>query len=94
MPIWFIFAQFLLLYARNLQDFATMGTKNRDDLQHRLIELNGRFLAEVERGAGWSEVKGILEDMKEIAKHLDHIPATIIDFDNYPMENTRRETGR
>jgi len=59
--------------------------RNRAEEQGKLLELNQRFLAEVESGAGWNDLRGILEEMKEIAKALDHLPATIISFDNYQL---------
>jgi hypothetical protein len=62
--------------------------KDRNEEQLKLLELNQRFLAEVENGAGWKELKAILDDMKEVAKNLDQVPATVISFDNYPLTKT------
>jgi hypothetical protein len=62
--------------------------KDRNEEQLKLLELNQRFLAEVEKGAGWKELKAILDDMKEIAKNLDQVPATVISFDHYPLNKT------
>lgn len=62
--------------------------KERNEEQLKLIELNKRFLQEIERGAGWDDVKGIMEEMKEIARRIDHIPATVISFDDYPLNKT------
>lgn len=62
--------------------------KERSEAQERLRELNKRFLEEIESGRGWEDVHGIMEEMKEIAKSLDHLPAQIVNFDNYPLKNT------
>jgi hypothetical protein len=62
--------------------------KGRTEGQLRLRELNKRFLEEIENGKGWEDVKYILDEMKKIAKHLDHIPATVISFDEYPLNKT------
>jgi hypothetical protein len=62
--------------------------KERSEEQTRLMELNKRFLAEIEAGKGWEDVKHLMEDMKQIAKRLDHLPAQVISFDNYPLNKT------
>jgi hypothetical protein len=66
--------------------------KDRNEEQLKLLKLNQRFLTEVENGAGWKELKAILDDMKEVAKNLDQVPATVISFDNYPLTKTN-ESG-
>jgi hypothetical protein len=71
-----------------------MENRERRKWEVRLRELNERFLAEVESGAGWNDLKDIIEEMKDIAKGLDHIPASVISFDNYPLKNTMSESGR
>jgi hypothetical protein len=62
--------------------------KGRREEQARLLELNKRFLEEIESGKGWSDVKHLIEDMKQIAKRLDHLPAQVVSFDNYPLNKT------
>lgn len=66
----------------------------RTEAQIRLIELNKRFLDEVESGKGWEDVRAIMEEMKEVAKQLDHISATVITMDNYPLENKASESAQ
>jgi hypothetical protein len=63
--------------------------KERTEAQMRLIDLNRQFLAEIEAGKGWAEVKYILEEMKLIAKQLDGMPATVVSFDNYNLDNQK-----
>jgi translation initiation factor 2B subunit (eIF-2B alpha/beta/delta family) len=63
--------------------------KERTEAQLRLIELNRQFLQEVESGKGWNDVKHLMEEMKEVAKQLDHIPATVITMDNHTVNNQR-----
>lgn len=67
--------------------------KARSEEQLKLKELNRRFLDEIENGKGWEDVRGILDEMKKIAKKLDHIPGTVVSFDNYPLDNKLGETG-
>jgi hypothetical protein len=62
--------------------------KERSEEQLKLMALNKRFLEEIERGSGWEDVKNIMEEMKEIARRIDHIPATVISFDDYPLNKT------
>jgi hypothetical protein len=59
--------------------------------QLKLIELNRRFLAEVERGASWEEVRLILDEMRELVRGVD--TATILQFDDFPMNKTGEITG-
>jgi hypothetical protein len=61
--------------------------KERNEEEVRLYDLNKRFLAEVEKGAEWVEVKYIIEEMKEVAKELDHVP--VITMDNPAVNNER-----
>jgi hypothetical protein len=72
-----------------MRDFATMENTERRKWELRLRELNEQFLAEVERGAGWDDLRDIVEEMKSIAKGLDHIPASVISFDSYPQKIIR-----
>ena len=64
-----------------------MERSERRKWELRLKELNERFLSEVDSGAGWNDLKEIVEEMKEIAKGLDHMPASVISFDSYPQAN-------
>jgi hypothetical protein len=65
----------------------------RSDKQDRFIELNKRFMEEVEKGASWSDLRWLIDEMKDIAKNFEHLePAKIIAMSN--MENsspTKRE---
>jgi hypothetical protein len=71
-----------------------MQNTEREALQLQLIELNQKFLAEVERGAGWKELQPLLAKIKLIAKGLDHMPETIVSFNTkYPIENSLGESG-
>jgi hypothetical protein len=69
--------------------------KERTEAQLKLIELNKQFITEIENGKGWSDVKYLLEEMKKIAKELDELPATIISFDDYNLDNQKvSESGK
>lgn len=70
-----------------------MEKNEREWRQLQLIKLNQQFLAEVENGAGWKDLKDVLEQMKEIAKGLDHMPANIVSFNSYPSENKLGESA-
>jgi len=55
----------------------------RTDDQQKFIELNKRFMSEVENGASWSELRWLIEEMKEIAKDFEHFePAKVIAMRN------------
>jgi hypothetical protein len=41
--------------------------------QERFIELNKQFMIEVERGATWSELRWLIEEMKDLAKDFEHM---------------------
>ena len=63
--------------------------KERTLEQLRLIELNKRFLAAVESGADWKEVKLILDDMREAAKEMDRLePAVVLSINDYTLNKT------
>jgi hypothetical protein len=57
--------------------------QDKNDVQSKLFHLNKLFVEEVEKGKGWDELKEIIEEMKVLTKELDHLPATVISFDNY-----------
>lgn len=63
-----------------------MKTHKSEELA-KLVELNKEFLRLIENGKSWEELRDIREQMKELAKNLDHAPATVIDFDNYSLDN-------
>jgi hypothetical protein len=48
--------------------------RESDEEKLRLRELNRQFLEEIERGKPWEDVQYIMEEMKEVAKRLDHMP--------------------
>lgn len=51
----------------------------RTDDQKKFIELNKRFMEEVENGATWSELRWLIDEMKDIAKNFEHIePAKVV----------------
>ena len=56
--------------------------RKRTKEQLRLIELNQKFVEQVELGASWDELKIVLDDMTELAKNIDLRSATVISFDN------------
>ena len=66
-----------------------MQYKDRGELQTKLVQLNQTFLAKVEQGAGWKDLKNLLDDMKVIARHLDQLPGTVVPFDSMPQNKTR-----
>jgi translation initiation factor 2B subunit (eIF-2B alpha/beta/delta family) len=65
----------------------------RSAAQLRIMELNRQFLQEVGSGKGWKDVRHLMEEMKEVAKQLDHIPATVVSFDNYILNNKESESA-
>lgn len=71
-----------------------MKKLGRTEEQDKFIELNKKFMEEVEKGASWSDLRWLLDEMKELAKNFEHLePATIITMDhrteNPSMERTR-----
>jgi hypothetical protein len=62
--------------------------QNRSEGQQKLKDLNSRFLEEIEAGKGWEDLKHIVEEMKEVAKGLDHMPAPVVSFDRYQLNRT------
>ena len=71
-----------------------MSRKVRTDDQQKFIELNKQFMDEVEKGASWSELRWLIEEMKDIAKNFEHLePAKVIALDkrnaNSPTERDR-----
>ncbi|HEX6914957.1 MAG TPA: hypothetical protein VF145_06930 [Chitinophagaceae bacterium] len=66
-----------------------MKRLERPEEQAKFIELNKRFMDEVEKGASWTELRWLIEEMKEIAKHFEHLePATVVE-----MEHRRDHPG-
>jgi hypothetical protein len=58
-----------------------MRTLRTDD-QSKFIELNKRFMDEVEKGATWNELRWLIEEMKNLSKNFEHIePAKVIAMD-------------
>jgi hypothetical protein len=69
--------------------------QERSEEQAKLLELNKRFLNEVERGASWEEVRLIMDDMRALVRGIDMLaPATVISMDNYPLENKSSESAQ
>lgn len=71
-----------------------MSRSVRTDEQTRFIELNKQFMNEVENGATWSELRWLIEEMKDIAKNFEHLePAKVIAMgnrgENSPTERER-----
>ncbi len=71
-----------------------MKKLGRSEEQERFIELNKQFMSEVEKGATWSDLRWLVEEMKDIAKGFDHLDgATVIAMehrnDNSSMERNR-----
>jgi hypothetical protein len=44
----------------------------------KYIELNRKFLQEVENGTSWEELQPLLEEMKSLAIHLHYIPVATV----------------
>jgi hypothetical protein len=64
----------------------------RNEEQMRLYELNKRFLAEVENGADWADVKEIIDQMREVARRIEYLqPATVLEMNNYPLDKTGQQ---
>jgi len=57
----------------------------------KLIELNKRFLEEVERGASWEEVREILDEIMAAVRGAD--TATILPFNAIPLNKTGETTS-
>jgi hypothetical protein len=69
--------------------------KERVEEQVRLYELNRKFLAEVENGADWADVREIIDQMRDVARRIDYLqPATVISMDSYPLENKINESAQ
>jgi hypothetical protein len=65
--------------------------QQRSEGQQKLRDLNSRFLEEIEKGKGWEDLKDIMDEMKEVAKSLDHLhgtTGTLVSFDNYHLNKT------
>jgi hypothetical protein len=73
-----------MVFAAGLQLRETMD-------QQKLIELNMRFLEEVERGATWEEVREILDEIRVVVRGSD--TATILQFDSLPLNKTGDTTS-
>jgi len=56
----------------------------------KYIELNRKFLQEVENGTSWDELQPLLEDMKSLAIYLHYIPATTAALE---IQNDTSETA-
>lgn len=71
-----------------------MKKLGRTEEQEKFIELNKKFMDEVEKGASWSDLRWLLDEMKELAKDFEHLePATIIAME-HRTENTSMERNR
>jgi hypothetical protein len=46
----------------------------------RYIDLNKKFLEEVEKGTSWEALHPLVEEMKSLAIYLQHIPTTTEHF--------------
>jgi hypothetical protein len=56
--------------------------------KQQLRELNRRFLEEIEGGKRWEDVQHIMEEMKEVAKKMDHMSRNER-FDINPHKNKK-----
>lgn len=65
----------------------------RTDEQAKFIELNKRFMEEVENGATWSELRWLIDEMKDLAKNFEHLePAKVVAMGNrFKSSPTERE---
>jgi hypothetical protein len=60
------------------------------EVKEKYIELNKRFMEEIERGASWIELRCIIDEMVELAKQLDHLdPTVIFSMHGYPRAQVR-----
>lgn len=71
-----------------------MKKLGRSEEQEKFIELNKQFMDEVEKGATWSDLRWLIDEMKAIAKNFEHLDtATVIAMDhrnnNNSMERNR-----
>lgn len=71
-----------------------MKKLGRSEEQEKFIELNKQFMTEVENGATWTDLRWLIEEMKDIAKNFEHLDtATVIAMDhrndNSSMERSR-----
>lgn len=71
-----------------------MKKLGRSEEQEKFIELNKRFMTEVENGATWTDLRWLIEEMKDIAKSFDHLDtATVIEMD-HRKDNSSMERSR
>lgn len=66
----------------------TLMHQDQSPASQRFHELNRIFLLEIENGKGWEELRYLMDEMKELAKHLDGCPARVVNFTNYNLGQT------
>ena len=71
-----------------------MKILGRDEEQERFIELNKQFMSEVENGASWSELRWLIEEMKNIAKNFEHLDVATVIAMEHRRENSSMERER
>ncbi len=54
----------------------------------KYIELNRKFLQEVENGTSWEDLQPLLEEMKSLAIYLHYIPVSTATMTNMESQNT------
>lgn len=65
-----------------------MSAESKSEDLQKFVLLNKEFLSLIESGKTWEELTVIREQLREIARNLDHVPATLLNFDNYPLHKT------
>ena len=71
-----------------------MKKLGRSEEQEKFIELNKQFMSEVENGATWTDLRWLIEEMKDMAKNFEHLDtATVIAMD-HRNDNSSMERNR
>lgn len=72
-----------------------MSNELKERLQALYIDLNRKFIAEVENGSDWDDLAPLMEQMKEISAELNTIPTAIVrQFNSQSSdENQKQQQG-
>jgi hypothetical protein len=66
-----------------------MENVKRSETQLKYIELNKKFLQEVEKGTSWDDLQPLLDEMTDLAKDIEDIEATNVFIMNPDHEQNR-----
>jgi len=71
-----------------------MKKLGRSEEQEKFIELNKRFMSEVENGASWNDLRWLIDEMKAIAKNFEHLDTATVIAMNPKKDNAILELNR